>query len=96
MRLCRRFANAGDGPANARTSCTPDKAYVALARRRFISGLMAQRVPFIVAELGADADPFMLHQCPAKFGPSFAPLRNLVRKRRAKSVVRRGLARFPL
>ncbi len=26
----------------------------------FISGLMAQRVPFIVAELGADADPFML------------------------------------
>ena len=27
----------------------------------FISGLMAQRVPFIVAELGAEADPFMLH-----------------------------------
>jgi len=27
----------------------------------FISGLMAQRVPIIVAELGADADPFMLH-----------------------------------
>jgi hypothetical protein len=27
----------------------------------FISGLMSQRVPFIVAELGADADPFMLH-----------------------------------
>jgi DNA invertase Pin-like site-specific DNA recombinase len=27
----------------------------------FISGLMAQRVPFTVAELGADADPFMLH-----------------------------------
>jgi DNA invertase Pin-like site-specific DNA recombinase len=27
----------------------------------FISGLMAQRVPFIVAELGADAGPFMLH-----------------------------------
>jgi hypothetical protein len=26
----------------------------------FIAGLMAQRVPFIVAELGADADPFML------------------------------------
>ena len=24
----------------------------------FISGLMAQRVPFIVAELGRDADPF--------------------------------------
>jgi DNA invertase Pin-like site-specific DNA recombinase len=28
---------------------------------QFISGLMAQRVPFIVAELGADADLFMLH-----------------------------------
>jgi hypothetical protein len=28
----------------------------------FISGLMAQRVPFIVAELGADADPFMPSQ----------------------------------
>ena len=27
----------------------------------FVSGLMAHRVPFIVAELGADADPFMLH-----------------------------------
>jgi len=27
----------------------------------FISGLMAQRVPFSVAELGRDADPFMLH-----------------------------------
>ena len=30
----------------------------------FISGLMAQRVPFIVAELGADADPFMLISTP--------------------------------
>jgi DNA invertase Pin-like site-specific DNA recombinase len=27
----------------------------------FIAGLMAHRVPFIVAELGADADPFMRH-----------------------------------
>jgi DNA invertase Pin-like site-specific DNA recombinase len=27
----------------------------------FVAGLMAQRVPFIVAELGADADPFLLH-----------------------------------
>ena len=27
----------------------------------FVSGLMAHKVPFIVAELGADADPFMLH-----------------------------------
>src|SRR3978361_799463 len=27
----------------------------------FVPGLMAHRVPFIVAELGADADPFMIH-----------------------------------
>jgi DNA invertase Pin-like site-specific DNA recombinase len=27
----------------------------------FISGLMAHRVPFVVVELGVDADPFMLH-----------------------------------
>ena len=27
----------------------------------FVAGLMAQWVPFIVAELGRDADPFMLH-----------------------------------
>ena len=27
----------------------------------FVAGLMAQRVPFIVAELGRDADRFMLH-----------------------------------
>src|SRR5260221_3423764 len=27
----------------------------------YISGLMKHRVPFIVAELGTDTDPFMLH-----------------------------------
>jgi DNA invertase Pin-like site-specific DNA recombinase len=27
----------------------------------FISGLMTHKVPFIVAELGPDADPFVLH-----------------------------------
>jgi DNA invertase Pin-like site-specific DNA recombinase len=27
----------------------------------FVSGLMAEKVPFIVAELGPDTDPFMLH-----------------------------------
>ncbi len=27
----------------------------------FVSGLMAEKVPFIVAELGAETDPFMLH-----------------------------------
>jgi hypothetical protein len=27
----------------------------------FISGLMVHKVPFIVAELGSDVDPFVLH-----------------------------------
>jgi DNA invertase Pin-like site-specific DNA recombinase len=27
----------------------------------FVSGLMAHRVPFIVAELGPEVDPFMIH-----------------------------------
>jgi DNA invertase Pin-like site-specific DNA recombinase len=27
----------------------------------FISGLMAHRVPFVVTELDADVDPFVLH-----------------------------------
>src|SRR3546814_5626119 len=40
----------------------------ALAGRRFISGLMAQRVPFLVAELGLDADPFMLQPYAALAG----------------------------
>ena len=27
----------------------------------FVSGLMAHKVPFLVAELGPDVDPFVLH-----------------------------------
>lgn len=45
-----------------------EKCFVAVAKLdrlsrdvHFISGLMAQKVGFIVAELGADADPFTLH-----------------------------------
>jgi DNA invertase Pin-like site-specific DNA recombinase len=44
------------------------KCYVGVAKLdrlsrdvHFISGLMAHRVPFVVAELGADVDPFILH-----------------------------------
>ena len=54
--------------AEALTQARKAKAAVVVAKLdrlsrdvHFISGLMAQRVPFIVAELGADADPFMLH-----------------------------------
>jgi hypothetical protein len=32
-----------------------------LKYRHFISGLMAHKVPFLVAELGPDVDPFVLH-----------------------------------
>jgi len=28
---------------------------------RFVAGLMVRRVPFLVAEFGADVDPFMPH-----------------------------------
>src|ERR1700687_3310382 len=44
------------------------RAYVAVAKLdrlsrdvHFISGLMAHKVPFLVAELGPDVDPFVLH-----------------------------------
>jgi len=44
------------------------KCHVAVAKLdrlsrdvHFISGLMAQKVPFLVAELGPDVDPFVLH-----------------------------------
>lgn len=45
-----------------------EKCYIVVAKLdrlsrdvHFISGLMAQRVPFVVAELGFDVDPFLLH-----------------------------------
>jgi hypothetical protein len=41
----------------------------------FVSGLMTQRVPFIVAELGRVVDPFLL-QCSRRW-----PERNLVAAR---------------
>jgi hypothetical protein len=43
----------------------------------FIAGLMAQRVPFIVAELGADADPFMLLCAPDSSTCNLLPIREL-------------------
>jgi DNA invertase Pin-like site-specific DNA recombinase len=54
--------------AAALTSARKQRCAVAVAKLdrlsrdvHFISGLMAQRVPFLVAELGADVDPFILH-----------------------------------
>jgi DNA invertase Pin-like site-specific DNA recombinase len=48
----------------------------------FISGLMASGVPFIVAELGADADPFMLHLYAA-----FAEKERLLTSERTKAAL---------
>ena len=39
----------------------------------FVSGLMTHKTPSIVAELGAEADPFMLHVCAALPRRSAAP-----------------------
>lgn len=54
----------------------------------FISGLMAQRVPFIVAELGLDADPFMLHMYAA-----FAEKERAVISERTKASLQAAKAR---
>ena len=49
----------------------------------FIAKLMASRVPFIAAELGADADPFMLHL----YGTATqARLRSSCERRQSKGV----------
>jgi DNA invertase Pin-like site-specific DNA recombinase len=54
--------------AKALKAARKDKCAVVVAKLdrlsrdvAFISALMVQRVPFIVAELGRNADPFMLH-----------------------------------
>jgi DNA invertase Pin-like site-specific DNA recombinase len=54
--------------AQARTVARKERAAIVVAKLdrlsrdvAFVSTVMAQKVPFIVAELGADVDPFMLH-----------------------------------
>jgi DNA invertase Pin-like site-specific DNA recombinase len=54
--------------AAALKAAKKDKAPIIVAKLdrlsrdvHFISGLMTHKTPFIVAELGADADPFILH-----------------------------------
>ncbi len=54
----------------------------------FISGLMAHRVPFVVAELGSDVDPFMLHLLAA-----FAERERAEISRRTKSALAAAKAR---
>jgi DNA invertase Pin-like site-specific DNA recombinase len=57
----------------------------------FISGLMAERVPFIVAELGADVDPFVLHLYAALSQKERALISS--RTREALQAIKRRLAR---
>jgi len=54
----------------------------------YISGLMKHRVPFIVAELGADTDPFMLHLYAALAEKERAPI-----SRRTKDALAAAKAR---
>ena len=54
----------------------------------FVAGLMAQRVPFIVAEPGRDADPFTLHLYAALADKE----RRLIAERRKAALARRTLA----
>jgi DNA invertase Pin-like site-specific DNA recombinase len=56
----------------------------------FISGLMANRVPFLVAEMGPNVDPFMLH-----IYASLAEKERDLISERTKAGPRRGQARRP-
>jgi DNA invertase Pin-like site-specific DNA recombinase len=58
----------------------------------FISGLMAHKVPFLVAELGPDADPFVLHL----FAALAEKERSLISIRTRQASPRLGLAGSPL
>lgn len=62
----RSIVGQNSGPRSTRRK--QGKAHIAVAKLdrlsrdvHFISGLIAQRVPFLVAELGADVPPFLLH-----------------------------------
>jgi DNA invertase Pin-like site-specific DNA recombinase len=58
----------------------------------FIAGLMAHRVPFIVAELGANADPFMLYV----YAPLAEKERSMIAERtRLVLILRKAQGVFP-
>lgn len=56
----------------------------------FISGLMAEKVPFLVTELGADVDPFVLHLYAALGQKERAMISNRTREALA-ALKRRGV-----
>src|SRR4051794_13498784 len=59
-RRCRLYAALTRAKA-AKCRVTVSKPDLLSRDVAFVSGLMAQRVPFMVTELGRDADPFILH-----------------------------------
>ena len=59
-----RRTHAGQHPFTVSVVARPEGVLMGDRLSRdvaFISGLMAERIQFIVAELGADVDPFILH-----------------------------------
>jgi DNA invertase Pin-like site-specific DNA recombinase len=58
----------------------------------FISGLMAQRVPFVVAELGADTDPFLALAQKKRHGMQLGNRTNLADAQRAGQAANREAA----
>ena len=59
--IVARLAAGGAAARESQGGGGGRQALPPVARRGIYCGLMAHRVPFVVAELGADADPFMLH-----------------------------------
>ena len=81
--------------AAAITAATAAKCAVAVAKLdrlsrdvHFISGLMAHKVPFLVADLGSDVDPFVLHLYAA-----LAEKERSMTSRRTKDALARAKAR---
>lgn len=71
------------------------KCHVAVAKLdrpshdvHFISGLMAHKVPFLVAELGPDLDPFVLHLFAAMAEKERAPISTRTRQALAAAKAR--------
>jgi DNA invertase Pin-like site-specific DNA recombinase len=58
---CRQLARAIKAARKAKGPVIVSKLDRLSRDVHFISGLMTHRVPFIVTELGADVDPFILH-----------------------------------
>ena len=92
--ICYRLARAGSSKTcGGAEACSEVRQAIVVAKLdrlprdvAFVSGLMAQRVPFLVAELGADVDPFVLHLFAALADAFAANALPLVRQIQASGV----------